>query len=104
MSMYLLLLLAATPAVGSLSAAVCVRSGAIALEKCAPPLISAQLLKKVLLKAIDIWPMPNVPSYGQLRSGCNHGTTLVVINTHVTPNDSYLVTYDGITVCVLLPI
>jgi hypothetical protein len=102
--MYLLLLLAASPAIGSLRAEAPTRAEVVALEKCAPPCMSSQLLKKVLLKAISIWPEPNVPSYGQLRSGYNHGTTLVVINSHISPNDSYLVTYDGITVCVLLPV
>ena len=69
--------------------------------------LSAQLLKDILQGAMDAWPVPVTYTYGNLRSAYNHGSlTIAPVSNpapHVTPGTAYLVTYDGITVCVIIP-
>jgi len=67
------------------------------------------MLKKVLTGALAIWPVANNYSYGTFRSSYNHGTLTII--QHIVPQpvppypyDAFLVTYNGITVCVIIPI
>ncbi len=78
----------------------------------APPVggdIESQMLKKVLNGALEIWPNPNNYSYGTLRSSYNHGALTIVQHVYPQPvppypYEAFLVTFDGITVCVIVPI
>jgi hypothetical protein len=65
--------------------------------------ITPQVLHHVIQSALVLWPERN---YGELRAAYNHGDMIVWYSQpHSTPNyPAYFVRYDGIEICVTIPI
>ncbi len=65
------------------------------------PEISPQTLRRVLLMVMEHHPHFN---YGTLRSGYQSGRLTIEKTVHPSAGDLYTVTYDGLEICVLMPI
>lgn len=68
-------------------------------------LLTPQRLHRIFTEAVEYWPNGYPCTYGELRSGYNHGTVIVELaeEAQVLPGQlAFNVYYEGILLCVVI--
>jgi hypothetical protein len=110
-SLFLLVMVTCTPVASTLYGAPRTAASTITITASAPVSsvqLTPQLLHQILCEAVQMWPTTgNTCTYGELRSGYNHGTVAIELAEQIEigiGTVAYNVTYEGITVCVIIPV